>query len=57
MNLLEFNSEYQKLLDEVRTEDLRTIDVFVTKSSGVMILGLMQDEEVVAYMKMVIKND
>ena len=57
MNLLEFDREYQKLLDEVRCEDLRAIEVFVTKSSGEVILGLLQDEEVVAYMKMVIKND
>ena len=57
MNLLEFDREYQKLLDEVRCEDLRTIEVFVTKSSGEVIFGLLQDEEVVAYMKMVVKND
>ena len=56
MNLLEFDREYQKLLDTVRCEDLRTIEVFVTKSSGIIILGLMQDEEVVAYMKMEVKE-
>ena len=42
MNLLEFNSHYQKLLDEVRTEDLRTIKVFLTKSSGDVIWNLSQ---------------
>jgi hypothetical protein len=51
MNLLEFNSHYQKLLDGVRTEDLRTIKVFLTKSSGDVIFGLMQDEEVIDYFK------
>ena len=52
MNLLEFNTEYQKLLDEVRTEDLRTINVFITKSSGETIFGLMKDDsEVIGYMK------
>ena len=56
MNLLEFDREYRKLLDEVRCEDLRTIEVFVTKSSGEVILGLLQDEEVIAYMKMVISK-
>jgi hypothetical protein len=52
MNLLEFNTEYQKLLDEVRTEDLRTVDVFITKSSSATIFGLMKDDsEVIGYMK------
>ena len=51
MNLLEFDQEYKKLFDKVRTEDLRTIEVFFTKSSGENILGLMKDDEVIDYMK------
>ena len=51
MNLLEFDQEYKKLFDKVRTEDLRTIKVFITKSSGDIIFGLMKDEEVIDYFK------
>lgn len=51
MNLLEFHGRYQELFDKVRTEDLRTIEVFFTKSSGENILGLMKDEEIIDYMK------
>jgi hypothetical protein len=51
MNLLEFDQEYKKLFDKVRTEDLRTIKVFITKSSGDIIFGLMKDEDVIDYFK------
>ena len=51
MNLLEFNGKYEKLFDKVRTEDLRTIEVFFTKSSGENILGLMKGDKVIDYMK------
>lgn len=51
MNLLEFNEAYQRLMDKVRTEDLRTIKVFITKSSGDIIFGLMKDEDVIDYFK------
>ena len=51
MNLLEFDQEYKKLFDKVRTEDLRTIKVFITKSSGDIIFGLMKDEDVIDYFR------
>ena len=51
MNLLEFDQEYKKLFDKVRTEDPRTIKVFITKSSGDIIFGLMKDEDVIDYFK------
>ena len=51
MNLLEFHGRYQELFDKVRTEDLRTIKVFITKSSGDIIFGLMKDEDVIDYFK------
>ena len=51
MNLLEFDQEYKKLFDKVRTEDLCTIKVFITKSSGDIIFGLMKDEDVIDYFK------
>jgi hypothetical protein len=53
MNLLEFDENYRKMMDKVRTEDLREIKVLIVRSSGETLFCLMCDEEVIDYFKVI----
>ena len=51
MNLLEFSQSYNKVLDKVRAEDLREINVLITKSTGDTLFCIMKDDNVIDYFK------